>query len=194
MRQVTDIFPMKASTDQDERQKLYLLPEAIKLTRGNVADAELLLKDQQAQAFLGKRAACRLENGADGEMAAILLDFGRELHGNLRLTVTDVKSASRRVRVRVRFGESVMEALTPLYEKNAGNDHAVRDHLYDIGMLSTTAKNNPSLRSSGSSSFRNCGNSKCGAMGIYPASTAYRLYRFAASTFFSVSPAKGEQM
>ena len=26
MRQVTDIFPMKASTDQDERQKLYLLP------------------------------------------------------------------------------------------------------------------------------------------------------------------------
>ena len=59
MRQVTDIFPMKASTDQDERQKLYLLPEAIKLTRGSVADAELLLKDQQTQAFLGKRAACR---------------------------------------------------------------------------------------------------------------------------------------
>ena len=146
MRQVTDIFPMKASTDQDERQKLYLLPEAIKLTRGSVADAELLLKDQQTQAFLGKRAACRLENSADGEMAAILLDFGRELHGNLRLTVTDVKSASRRVRVRIRFGESVMEALTPLYEKNAGNDHAVRDHLYDIGMLSTTETNESGFR------------------------------------------------
>ena len=28
----------------------------------------------------------------------------------------------------------VMEALTPLGQKNATNDHAVRDHVYDLGI------------------------------------------------------------
>ena len=39
-----------------------------------------------------------------------------------------------------------MEALTPVGEMNATNDHAVRDHVYDIGMLSTTETNESGFR------------------------------------------------
>ena len=146
MAKVTDIFDFKASTDQDERARLYLTPVAVKLTRGRVQNAELLLKDRPCQVLFAKSEVCLLENGADGEKAALLLDFGRELHGNLRLTVSDVKSPNYRANMTIRFGESAMEALAPIGHKNATNDHAMRDRVYDIGQLSTTETNESGFR------------------------------------------------
>jgi len=146
MKRLTDVMPFAASRDQDERARLNLLPVRIVRTWGIISNAEWLLEDHPMQVLMGKRGACRLENGAEGEKAALLLDFGRELHGNLRLTVSNVESASHRVRVLIRFGESAMEALTPVGQMNATNDHAVRDHVYDIGMLSTTETNESGFR------------------------------------------------
>ena len=146
MQKLTDIFQFKPSTDQDERDRLYLTPTAIKLVRGNVRNAEFLLTDRPSQVLFARAEACVLENGPEGEKAAILLDFGRELHGNLRLSVSDLRSPNYRANVTIRFGESVMEALSPIGHKNATNDHAMRDRVYDIVQLSTTETNESGFR------------------------------------------------
>ena len=146
MKRITDVFPLRTSAFQDERSRISLLPTAVKLTCGKVSGADLLLQDAPPQAVLGAAGGCRLENVSGGEKAGILLDFGHESHGTLRLTTDAAESAGGRVKLRVRFGESVMEALTPIGEKNATNDHAVRDHVYDLGTLSTVETNESGFR------------------------------------------------
>ena len=116
------------------------------LVRGKVTNAEYLLDDHPVQVFLGRKGVCRLENGPEGEKAAILLDFGREFHGNLRLTAAEISGEAKRAGVRIRFGESVMEALASLGHKNASNDHALRDKIYNVGFLSTTETNESGFR------------------------------------------------
>ena len=137
---------LSASAFQDERSRISLLPTAVKLTCGRVYGASLLLHDAPTQAVLGYTGGCRLENVCGGEKAGLLLDYGRESHGTLRLTAASVESASGRAKLRIRFGESVMEALTSLGQKNATNDHAVRDHVYDLGTLSTAETNESGFR------------------------------------------------
>lgn len=66
---------------------------------------------------------CILSNG--GNTASALLDFGRELHGGLRLAVG--APSSKDMKLRVRFGESVGESMSELGERGACNDHAIRD-------------------------------------------------------------------
>ena len=71
-----------------------------------------------------ERDACQLESA--GNAAAIVLDFGRELHGGLQI---EVNRGTRCSKVRVRFGESVAETFSDALsgERGAGNDHAMRD-------------------------------------------------------------------
>lgn len=144
MASVTDLFSF--SPHQDHRVRRDLLPVRLLLTQGNVIGADVLLTDHPVQASLERGNVCILKNTGEAGKAAVLVDFGRELHGNLKLTVAYIQSGSKRARVLIRFGESVMEALSPLGHKNATNDHAVRDHVYDIGQLSTTETNDSGFR------------------------------------------------
>lgn len=50
MKTAKDIFSLRASAYQDHRSRMSILPTAVKLTRGKVQNAELLLKDTPAQA------------------------------------------------------------------------------------------------------------------------------------------------
>ena len=99
--------------------------------RSKVSGAEILLgrKHGQVPELGWERLSdgCILEN--DGENPALLLDFGRELHGGLRLSFGD---GCRRARVRICLGESVSEALSSVGGKTATNDHAVRDDTVEI--------------------------------------------------------------
>ena len=54
-----------------------------------------------------------------------ILDFGRELHGGVQIGA-GAKSGANAL-ARVRFGESVSEAMSELGERGACNDHAIRD-------------------------------------------------------------------
>lgn len=65
----------------------------------------------------------------------ILLDFGRELNGGVSITIEAVRTEPSNIRVV--FGESVMEALSEIGEKNAGNYHSVRDYTIEAVALST---------------------------------------------------------
>lgn len=57
----------------------------------------------------------------------IILDFGKEMCGGIRILTTNVSDKKNGVNVRIRFGESLTECSAELGEKNATNDHNPRD-------------------------------------------------------------------
>ena len=58
----------------------------------------------------------------------VLLDFGKELLGGIRVFVQSISDVN--TKLKITFGESVMETLTELGEKNSGNFHAI--HVFEI--------------------------------------------------------------
>lgn len=68
-----------------------------------------------------------------GEGSFVVLDFGRELCGGIRMITRDAKSP---VKWRLTFGESLTEAYSAIGEKNATNDHSPRDMEVVTGMMS----------------------------------------------------------
>ena len=141
----SDRFPGYKS--RDDRARYILAPERILLIRGEAENASALLAKAESQAPMsaslagGKRVEPAVLRNAPGrDKAAVLLDFGREMHGSFRFYsgVASLKNGERHAKVRVRLGESVSEALTPLGVKNAGTDHALRDHVYDVPFMSAT--------------------------------------------------------
>jgi hypothetical protein len=75
-----------------------------------------------------------MENRKGEPHAAVLVDFGTEFSGSLRIFTHSCSDGGSNcgVDVRVRLGESVGEALTPVGEKGACNDHANRDFSMNI--------------------------------------------------------------
>ena len=129
----------------DERQRRVLFPVRVVLTKGNVRGAENLTAYKPAQvAIYGYHDQCVLDNRGSDENAAVLVDFGRELHGTLTVSVWSMNAAYHNYTVRL--GESVSEALTPIGEKNATNDHANRDMKTGSGPWSSNETNESGFR------------------------------------------------
>ena len=119
--------------ERDERSLVYLPPVRV-LWERSVENSEALLRQRRRQISLTRGEVCALRGTEEG--AAILLDFGRELHGGIEITVHSVEGAES-ARLRVRFGESASEAMSELGgTTNATNDHARRDVTVEVGMLS----------------------------------------------------------
>jgi len=97
----------------------------------SVTAPEMLLAKRYGQVPEGKfldGSGCRMEN--KGAPASVLVDFGCELHGGLQLACGG--PTRKGTKVRVRFGESVAEAMADLGERGACNDHAIRDSVIDL--------------------------------------------------------------
>lgn len=107
--------------------RLYVEPVRIVWkTGGSVLNAEKLLEKGNGQADLKGKGLCVLTTGEHAN-PAILLDFGKELQGGLQI-VTGMWKKKGPVKVRLRFGESVSEAMSDIDTvKGATNDHAMRD-------------------------------------------------------------------
>lgn len=117
----------------------------------SVKDAELLLGPRFGQVPEGafwKGSGCLLTNA--GKRPGLLLDFGREIHGGIELGcglyTEDAELTRSTVACRVRFGESVSEAMAELGERGTGNWHAMRDTVETV--MST------GLRTFGDTGFR----------------------------------------
>jgi len=125
----------------DTRIRTYLAPTRIvwasDISGVQVVNAQRLLKhDATGQAELVNREIAALRSDAN-HGGAILLDFGREIHGGVRL-VTGMWESKKPVRVRIRFGESVSEAMSePGGESGATNDHSIRDETHLLPWLGT---------------------------------------------------------
>ena len=145
---VTDKFPMLNGKHTDPRTRRYLTPVRIVKTFGSVTGSENLLGEHSPQVAMRVGGVCRMENKPGEEHAAILLDFGIEFSGSLRLFPhsSTVRGENAGSDIRVRLGESVGEALTHVGEKGACNDHANRDFLMNIPFWSGNETNESGFR------------------------------------------------
>lgn len=103
--------------------KEYLYAKKILLCQG-VENTENLLKRQPMQIGLAEMQTTKFEvNGA------VVLDFGKEVCGGVRILTFRAKNTS----VRIRFGESLTECCSELGgDKNATNDHSNRDFTVNL--------------------------------------------------------------
>ena len=129
---------------EDILTRTYITPKQVFWTSSatSVRDAQLLLKPNPGQSDIFASGMCQLVNkGSD--KASIILDFGKEIHGGLKIVISTVSPARTPV-FRVRFGESVSETCSELNtttslvetgsnevmdlkNNTATNDHAMRD-------------------------------------------------------------------
>ncbi len=129
----------------DTRARKTLFPVRTVLTRGNVSGENHLTEYKPSQvAIYAYHDQCVLDNRSGDEKAAVLVDFGRELHGNISLSLWSMNSSS--ADIKIRLGESVSEALSPIGTKNATNDHAQRDMVMNLAPWSTNETNESGFR------------------------------------------------
>ena len=145
MARLTDKYEALRSDQTDPRTRRYLTPKRVVLTKGTVINEKSLLIEKDNQVALCEPVVCGLKNGADGENAAVLVDYGIEFSGSARIMVVSL-AGNPRANILVRTGESVMEALTPLGVKNTTNDHATRDRIMNVGFYSANETNESGFR------------------------------------------------
>ena len=134
----------------DPRTRRYLVPKRVVLTEGDVQDPEALLLERSNQITLVPGERCTMINRPGQPRAKLVLDYGCEFPGSIRLMIWGTSSKGgeddARCNILVRTGESVMEAITPLREKNTTNDHAIRDRVLNVGFYSATETNESGQR------------------------------------------------
>ena len=134
----SDVYPhLNGKTDDRERRTL--TPCRVVAAYGNVTGAEALTIPHVQQVTLAPtmRERCFMTNGEEGEHAAVILDFGQEIHGTLTVAVHKTRCPDGpSIPLRIRLGESVGEALTPVGERGASNDHATRDFILNVNRYS----------------------------------------------------------
>jgi hypothetical protein len=132
----------------DTRVRTYITPQRIVWQNDGggklLANVErLLAAGNNGQSDLSSRWVCTLRSDSSAR-AGILLDFGREIHGGIQIVTTGAQHGS--VKLHVRFGESVSEAMTQLGERGAGNDHAMRDFIMEVPWLGVAEVGNSGFR------------------------------------------------
>lgn len=100
-------------------QKELVMPVCVKVSQA-VLNPERLLEEREA--CVSFRDDCSA--AFTGEGAYVVLDFGKELCGGVRLITGSTPGPAR---VQITFGESLTEACSSIGEKNATNDHSPRD-------------------------------------------------------------------
>lgn len=96
-----------------------------------VDNCDFLLNNLVKQVPLHGKKYAMMEAGG-----FIILDYGKEVSGGIRLLTQCVIGQSPTCKVRIRFGESVTEASSEIGEKNSGNHHSTRDFICNIQNLS----------------------------------------------------------
>ena len=101
----------------------YAHPQRI-ICSENIINEELLITPILYQPVIANIEACTIEpNGY------IVFDFGEELCGGIEITTHEFPGTPS---LRVVFGESVMETLSNIGQKNSTNDHAIRDSVVPV--------------------------------------------------------------
>ncbi len=150
MAKIYDKYPALMGKDPDVRSRRYITPTRIVWTSredgADIRGEENLLLARSEQITLGVGENCTMVNTSGKPKASILVDYGMEIHGTVRIMIWAVTGAGNRANIRVRRGESVMEAMTDLGEKNTTNDHANRDEVINVGFYSAMELNESGFR------------------------------------------------
>lgn len=135
--------------EKDPRARIYLSPQRIVWQSDSsgkyIINAKNLLKKGNGQAELVNKDLVTIKSNGTIK-PGILLDFGKELHGGLQI-VTGLMGNQSPTKVRIRFGESVSEAMSDIDTlKGATNDHAIRDFIIDLPWLGGLELGNTGFR------------------------------------------------
>lgn len=116
-----------------EIKRTFLPPVRVMWRTPNVHEAELLLRPGIGQALnLPTPLPCCRMDSREGT-ASLLVDFGKELFGGLQFVTNNTRPDKAGLKVRVRLGESVSEAMG---EPN--NDHGINDDVISLSWLGVT--------------------------------------------------------
>lgn len=107
---------------REKRIKEFILPTRIVKTEGHITNAERLLTGFEQQNFFKIDKPCTVKG-----KGYIILDFGREIYGTIRIMMNRCLDEKPGNNFRIRFGESVTETCAEIDEKGATNDHSTRD-------------------------------------------------------------------
>lgn len=99
--------------------KEYLMPTRIRAEQAVSGVSNLFEEKPACVSFRNDRSAVFTQKGA-----YIVLDFGKELCGGIRLITGSMEGTAQ---FRITLGESLTEACSAVGEKNATNDHSPRD-------------------------------------------------------------------
>ncbi|CAG5072021.1 hypothetical protein DYBT9623_03960 [Dyadobacter sp. CECT 9623] len=143
------IFDKTYESQKDSRIRHYLTPKRIVWTSDktstSVVDAQKLLVKGSGQADLVHQNFCKMISTADVK-PGILFDFGKEIQGGIQL-ITDQPANQKPIRIRIRFGESVSEAMSDIDTiRGATNDHAMRDFVVEVPWLGSMQVGNSGFR------------------------------------------------
>lgn len=143
------IFDNSYEAQKDSRIRQYLSPKRIvwmsDRSGTSVVDAPNLLRKGTGQADLVHQHFAKLIS-KEGERPGILFDFGKEIQGGIQI-VTDQPANQKPIRVRIRLGESVSEAMSDIDTvQGATNDHAMRDFTIQVPWLGVMQVGNSGFR------------------------------------------------
>jgi hypothetical protein len=143
------IFDNSYEAQKDSRVRQYLSPKRIvwmsDRTGASVVDASNLLRKGTGQADLVHRNFAKLIS-KEGQIPGILFDFGKEIQGGIQI-VTDQPANQKPIRIRIRLGESVSEAMSDIDTiQGATNDHAMRDFTIQVPWLGVMQVGNSGFR------------------------------------------------
>ena len=142
------VYAMYGNASQrDSRVSEYITP--VRMVWQNNPDlikgTDFLFREGNGQADLVNAHICVMRSD-NGRKPSILLDFGKEIQGGIQI-VTGMPSSQLPKTVRVRFGESVSEAMCEIDGKNgASNDHAIRDFEMKLPWLGVAEAGNSGFR------------------------------------------------
>lgn len=119
---------------KDIIERFYVTPERVVWTAGNVENAAAVLEEDNGQPDVSTHNTCYLRT-AQRDTASIILDYGKELHGGLKLTMGSSEQYPKLVRIR--FGESLSETCsepcdTAWVMGHSTDDHAMRDFVIKV--------------------------------------------------------------
>ncbi|MEA5127893.1 MAG: alpha-L-rhamnosidase C-terminal domain-containing protein [Proteiniphilum sp.] len=140
--------------DKDEITRSYVTPVKVVWQSDNknqqVKNPEVLLTQFDGQLSTSGAGMCVLQS--DNEVqASVLLDFGTEIYGGIEIAAA-IRAEKKPVRVRIRLGESVSEAMSDCIDNSvpgmnsATNDHSLRDYTLEIPWLGTVEVGNSGFR------------------------------------------------
>ena len=143
----------KGNLEQDEITRSYVNPVKIVWQSDNqnnlIKNSDVLLKSFSGQLSTSGEGMCNLRSSAN-KQASILLDYGTELYGGIQIAA-GIRPDKKPIKLRIRFGESVSEAMSDCGSEDPGmnsatNDHSLRDFELDMPWLGTVEIGNSGFR------------------------------------------------
>ena len=109
---IRDSIPALKKTEDrvtlDNRVRSFITPQRIVYQDGDIQNGQVLLQNRTAQQSLGIETYCEFPG-----KASILLDYGFEFQGGIGISISGTSEPIQKtVRLRIRFGESVQEAMS----------------------------------------------------------------------------------